>query len=204
MMSKELAARRLRRWLIVGACVAVIVPWIAHAKTTPAVTMTMALDNRTPTIGSDEVLRVVLTTSRAYANVGVSIHLPAEVSVIKGSLEWRGALTAGEKREFVLTVRLTRFGRYTVLAKATFDPVETQGLFASGASLHVIADESGVEASPDAFITMDMRRAKTPAERQRLMRCPAIETNTPAPPGAKGAVPSFVLPGGGTLRGQPR
>lgn len=181
----------LGMWLMACVFTVMILPWQAFAKPTPPLTMTAAFDNAKPELNRNETLRVTLTTTKLYANLAIAVNLPAEIALISGKPEWKGALNAGEKHEIVLTVMLKTTGRYTINVNAKFDPAESHVFSASTISLNVIAEDCGVVSSMDDFIIMDLKRAKTPAEKNRLRGGRGIETQTPAPPGA---VPSFLKP----------
>lgn len=189
-----MAARRWV-WLAASLCAVMILPWQAKAVTpTPPLTMKAAFDNPSPQLGSSETLRVTLTTTKAYANLAIAVNLPEEVALVSGKPEFKGALNAGEKREIVLKVMLKTTGRYTVRVDATFDPAESPLFSSSAINLNIIAEDHGVVASMDPFDLIDLKRAKTPAEKNRLRGIRGIETQTPAPTGTPPPVPSFLLP----------
>ncbi|MDP2990713.1 MAG: hypothetical protein Q8O57_09145, partial [Kiritimatiellota bacterium] len=183
-------------WFVAGLCTVMLLTQQAGAKMTPPLTMKAAFDSPSPNLGRSETLRVTLTTTKAYANLAIAVDLPAEIALVSGKPAWKGALNAGEKREIVLTVMLKTTGRYTINVNAVFDPAESASFTAAQISLNVIAEEHGVVSSMEEFSMMDLKRAKTPAAKNRIMGGRGIETPTPAAPSAPAALPSFLKPVG--------
>ncbi|MFA7157785.1 MAG: hypothetical protein WC299_00670 [Kiritimatiellia bacterium] len=180
------------KYLAAFLCAAMMLPCQVMAKPTPPLTMTAAFESASPELNKTETLRVTLTTTMSYANLAVKVALPGEVTLVSGALEWKGALNAGEKREMTLKVMLKNTGRYTIKINAAFDPDESQSFSSATANFNVIASEGGVTASMEDFSTMDLKRAKTPAEQNQLRGLSGIETKTPAPAGTPDPVPPFL------------
>lgn len=161
-----------------------------EAKRVPPLTMTVTIDNPTPALNQNEILRIRLETTRSYSNLFVKITLPREIALVRGATEWSGALEAGDTRELQLLVSLSKHGRYSICVDAIFDPAESS-FESSRVLLNVIADDREVMVSEDPFCAMDMRRARSAEERQRLLGAMGEETRTPAAPVEHDDLPFF-------------
>lgn len=173
-------------------------------KPTPPLTMTAAFDSTKPELNKNEILRITLTTTKAYSNLAIAAALPPQIALVSGNPAWKGALNVGEQRELVLTVMLKTTGRYTINVDAAFDPVESSLFTTAQISLNVIAEAGGVTASMDDFTMMDLKRAKTPAEKSRILGAQGIETQTPAATVTPRELPSFLKPAGQEEKPAPR
>lgn len=178
-------------WLALGLCTVMMFPWQADAKPKPALTMTAAFDSARPELNRNEILRVTLTSTKSYANLAVAVSLPEEIALVSGKPEYKGVLNASEKREIVLTVMLKTTGRYTINVNAAFDPAESSFTSAQS-SLNIIAEGSSIVAAMEPFEMMDWKRAKTSADKKKIISTRGIETQTPAPTGTPPPVPSFL------------
>ncbi|MBU4199399.1 MAG: hypothetical protein KKE37_03970 [Verrucomicrobia bacterium] len=185
----------LGMWLMACVFTVMLMPQQADAeKMTPPLTMTAAFDNSKPGLNRNEPLRITLSTTKAYSNLAIAVTLPPEIALISGNPAWKGALKVGERRELVLMVMLKTTGRYTINVNATFDPAESLSFTAARISLNIIAEVSSIVAAMEPFTVMDLKRAKTPAEQNRILGGQGIETQTPATLGTPAVLPSFLKP----------
>ncbi len=200
------AARRMMA-AVFSAVLLGLAPSAEAVKKQPPLRVAVTFDSAAPRLNRNETLRVVLFTPQAYTNLKVSVTLPPPMALVSGRPSWQGPLAAGAERHLPLTVQLRQPGRYSVQVDVQFDPGES-AFTALRTFLNIIAENDTVAAAMDPFELMDLDRARTPAEVNRVLNLEGVATpaaplpaEPQAPPGALGpeSLPppeSSVAPGG--------
>ena len=121
-------------------------------KKQPPVVLTFVLPVGSPGMQQDTGLDLTVRATSELPQVKVNLRLPAEISLISGSLSWTGTLHAGEERRLAQRVRVVRPGDFTLGASAEILDGPYQGQVA-GAVLYIHATPDAVRWSrnPGAF-----------------------------------------------------
>lgn len=143
--------------LVTGIILALAIGACSHGaglaqKKQPPVVLTFALPDETSGMQQDTSVDLTVRATSELPQVKVDLRLPAEISLISGSLSWTGALRAGEERRLAQRIRVVRPGDFTLGASAEILEGPYQGQVA-GAVLYIHATPAAVRWSrnPGAY-----------------------------------------------------
>ena len=173
----------LRRETIIGFILAFVAlmafPTIGHAaKPSSPIEVEIGFTDKEPKLDLEAGLFVRLSTSRDIPEVTVDLELPEELRQMGSRISWTGSLSKDKPSGLSTAVWILKPGRYSIAINVRCAS-DIPSPCSRRLHLNMIVTDKEVRSSMDPFILMDLERAVTPEQRQRLLRRKGIEVPTP-------------------------